>query len=341
MSLRTFHKLIELWSNWSLSSHIPPFYIGNPPISQQNSQSKVIKIPKKWNYLLSGLINLHFEGVFTREEFMLLSSVNTDNSLPWLANIPEYALFGLGLSLSEGEKDVFTLNELMMQVYTPYNPTNSDLARRFQRVGGLAKAVYPLLVEGRQGKEREKYEEMRVVVREVASPEMYQALSRLGLGLEEMRNREGVRRDVQGIRDYKEDGTVTIWARRYSSLHVPILTKPDTSLASLMLTRPISLHHTDSDGLKKEGNEGRKRPKTAGAVLRSQSVASIRPKSQSRSQPATAPQSNPLTIIGISQTPGSSPCFNHTEHLIRVLSREATPWVPYRLKSKLHLKLHR
>jgi hypothetical protein len=40
--------------------------------------------------------------------------------------------------------------------------------------------------------------------------------------------------------------------------------------------------------------------------------------------------------VGVKAGIGPSPCLNQREHLIRVLSKEATPWVAYRWKGQVH-----
>ena len=355
MQQRTKEKLLELWKDWmlwketqvqtvSLLPTIPvPFF--TPPV-----------FPPSFHFLISGLLNLHLEGVCSREALAGVLSAVLAGNIDWVREAHAYLLLGLAWTLCK-EQEQLTLEELMMQMCTQYVPSVFSLSQREIKLSHISRSLLPHLSSislPSNPKTRYLFEEARSAIRQNANPAAFKTLSDMNSKLKAMRGSGLFEREVKGIRTYQGDNTS--WASRCANVHSPIQTKTENVVcpsSSFLITGEMwqkgessgpvhrgSTKRTTADDSAEREPKSRERPKTAGTMPRSRSVNIIRPQS-SYTRPTSSlqlplAQTKDLQVVGVRAAIGPSPCLNQREHLIRVLSKEATPWVAYKWKGQVH-----
>lgn len=342
MRERTRAKLVELWEDWTLwketIAHTVSLLPTVPPVSTESPF-----FPASLHFLTVCLLNFHLERLISRDALAAVLTVLLPASSNWVKEPQDYLLLGLAWKLGSKDREKLTLEGVMLQLCTHTVPSISSLSQRQKTISRLVRSVLPYLTSlPLPIKPRDRYllEKARSALRQSASPAAYQTLSEM----EALHHTASIDREVKGIRTYQYDGTS--WASVCSNLHSPIQIRPESRLSlssSLLVTREVG----KGEGLLGTGrttdskpHKGRERPKTAGALPRTQSVQVIRPQRPSTAYhitpkyPPTAPKSESLAleVVGLGAAAGPSPCLNEREHLLRVFSREATPWVAYKWK---------
>lgn len=349
---RTKEKLLELWKDWmlwketqvqtvSLLPTIPvPFF--SPPV-----------FPPSLHFLISRLLNLHLEGVLSREALAAVLSTVLAGSTDWVREAHAYLLLGLAWTLQCKEQEQLTLDELMRQMCMNYVPTVLYLSQRETKLSCISRSVLPHLSSlslPNNPKTRYLFEEARSAIRQNANSAAFKSLADMNSRLNTMKGSVVFEREVKGIRTYQGDNTS--WASRCVNIHSPIQTKAANVISpssSLLITGEV-WQKGESSGPVHRGNtkrtavddsaerepKSRERPKTAGTVRRSGSLTIIRPQSSYTRPTSSLQHPLDLQVVGVRAAQGPSPCLNQKEHLIRVLSKEATPWVAYRWKGQKH-----
>ena len=346
---RTREKLIELWEDWTLwkdtIAHTVSLLPSVPAVAPESPF-----IPASLHFLSACLLNFHLEGVLSRDALAVVLAVLLPGNTDWVKEPQAYLLLGLAWKLSGQDRDKLTLEGLMLQLCTHLVPSVFSLSQRQTAISHLARSLLPYLCSlPLPAKPRDRYlfEEARNSLRQSSTSAAYHTLAEM----EALHHTVPMDNEVKGIRNYQDDGSK--WATRCSNTHFPIQIKAESSFSmssSLLVTGENwgkgegLLGNTGRTTVERTVKEqkGRERPKTAGALPRSQSVQTIRPQ-----RPSTAYHITPkhpqfdsktkpvdLQVVGVGAALGPSPCLNQREHLTRVYSREATPWVAYRWKGR-------